>query len=79
MCLYCKALKPLSIGILPVEKVTGQGCDALWRTWVEQNREVIEKEVLGWLDRRSFVSRIMKLRDLPKEKRHIGSLKDLLQ
>lgn len=66
MCIQCKALKPLSIGLLPIEKVTATGCDELWKTWCSQNREVIEKEVSQWLKDNTFVLRILDLGNLSK-------------
>jgi hypothetical protein len=68
MCIYCRAMglknpnvTGLTIGLMPIEKVTGIGCDELWRTWCDQNREVISKEVEDWLFKNSHVLRIMNL------------------
>lgn len=69
MCVYCRALKPLSIGILPIEKATQ--CDELWKIWCEQNREGIEQEVMSWLDKNSRCVTIMKLHGL-KPSKHKG-------
>lgn len=77
MCLYCRAMglknpnvTGLSIGLMPAEKVTGTGCDELWRVWCDQNREVIEKESLDWLEKNSRCITIMKLHALKPPKHH---------
>lgn len=64
MCLKCRSLPALQIGILP-EKVAAE-CDSLWKTWCLQNQESIEKDVMGWLGQNSHVLRIMNLGNLPK-------------
>lgn len=64
MCLKCRHYSVVHIGLMPEEEAAK--CDALWKTWCVQNKEVIEKEVIDWLNRNSHVLRILNLGNLPK-------------